>query len=364
LDYNCPGFGFLSVKIPSRFSLIRDPVLDQLYENQIGLEPRSASLGWYAGFMAHLQRADSRELKEELRAVLAQHVAWQTRNFETMDSDLGETVSSKTAELEENGFAYFQIPSEVVDALLLSLGEIRLQGYKTSDTLSVGGSFAEGTHNYYSGSFTEGRDQLMNFPELVKIASNKTILAVAKNYLGALPRVASAELSLSRKGATGPVPSSDWHYDKGAISFLKLFLYLNDVDHNSGPHAYIKGSHNSNRLRKHIKNIFPDDHKINKALMKASRLTTDTANRVFPASQIHHAGPAGLAILEDTRGFHRAVHSQKGYRLMITLEWALDLATTGARCVPIPFASLSEKIKPAGRLEEQRFRYIFSEYIQ
>jgi hypothetical protein len=346
-----------------KFEKIIDPILQRVYLKQRQLEARSSSLDWYSGFLAHLQRSDSRDLRDSLRDVLAQHVTWYTRDFDDPLETLSEDLSLKVDDLEGKGFTYFQFPNHVVETLLKSLAPLRIRSIDNTDELIVGEDWSGANYKHYARPLNGHSSNLMSFPELVKIAANRQILQVVKSYLGALPRVAAAEVTLNRAEGRGMVASSDWHCDKGALSFLKMFIYLNDVTAGSGPHGYIAGSHDTRLVKDAVFKRFPRDADPGRGLVNTSRWSDEDANLVYPDSQVRHTGPAGLAILEDTRGFHRAIHPRAGYRLMITIEWSLDLATTGARSVQLPYEELSEGIRPSTKIEQQRFRYIFSDFV-
>ena len=69
-------------------------------------------------------------------------------------------------------------------------------------------------------------------------------MRLVHRHLGALPRLSGMGLIASQSGKDGSVGSSNWHIDKGPLSCLKMFIYLNDVNSNSGPHAFVRDSQN------------------------------------------------------------------------------------------------------------------------
>ena len=69
-------------------------------------------------------------------------------------------------------------------------------------------------------------------------------MRLVHRHLGALPRLSGMGLTASQSGKDGSVGSSNWHIDKGPLSCLNMFIYLNDVNSNSGPHAFVRGSQN------------------------------------------------------------------------------------------------------------------------
>jgi hypothetical protein len=95
-----------------------------------------------------------------------------------------------------------------------------------------------------------------------------------------------------------------FHYDIDDYKFIKLFIYLTDVDLASGPHVAISGTHRS-------KSLF---EKVNR------RISDEVANDRYKESIRVITGRAGTAFLEDTFCYHKGMSPQKR-RLIMELEF-------------------------------------------
>jgi len=98
-----------------------------------------------------------------------------------------------------------------------------------------------------------------------------------------------------------------WHFDKDRTSFLKVFVYLTDVEQENGPHEYIKGSHKIPPTRD---GRFSD---------------TEIFSRHSKSSVARIIGEAGTIFIEDTHGIHRGTPVNGGTRTILQLEYASSL---------------------------------------
>ena len=86
-----------------------------------------------------------------------------------------------------------------------------------------------------------------------------------------------------------PQATELFHRDVDDFRFLKLFLYLTDVDEEAGPHVFARGTHKLPELSA-IRRY--RDHEVRRV--------------VEPHDMIQVLGCAGTAFLEATYGLHRA----------------------------------------------------------
>jgi len=99
-----------------------------------------------------------------------------------------------------------------------------------------------------------------------------------------------------------------FHRDLDNFNFVKLFLYLTDVDDLSGPHQYIKFSH-----KKKIEKI------ISTKVVDFKRIKENVDNKDIYTFK----GKAGSLLLENTFGLHRAKAPKNNDRLMMVMTFSL-----------------------------------------
>jgi hypothetical protein len=99
-----------------------------------------------------------------------------------------------------------------------------------------------------------------------------------------------------------------YHCDENSFKFLKVFIYLNDVNLEGGPFTYALGSHKYKRL-----------------LYQSKYHYTDTEiNSIYTKDKIFYAtANVGDIIFCNTRGFHKGTKVKKIERTMITLNFGI-----------------------------------------
>ena len=153
-----------------------------------------------------------------------------------------------------------------------------------------------------------------------RISRNATILAIVTKYLGSQPILWLTQLRWSFAPTDNLVtfPTSvdpntskydfhDFHYDAHDFKSLTIFVYLTDVDINSGPHMFIPGTHKNKRLKNLARIYFRDE----------------VAQKLFPNQVKAVLGSKGLVFIEDTSGYHKASVCKKGSRLLLSIDYVL-----------------------------------------
>ncbi len=133
---------------------------------------------------------------------------------------------------------------------------------------------------------------------------------IAKKYLNSEKVTCKVECYISN-----PFQSNEYemkknaqyyHYDCDYKKFLKIFIYLNDVDIDSGPHVYIEKTHKK-KIFKHI---------------LAERINDDEINKFYGFSnQKIFTKNEGSIIIEDTFGLHKGVVPKSKSRYVLILEY-------------------------------------------
>ena len=140
--------------------------------------------------------------------------------------------------------------------------------------------------------------------------ADESILRLAQDYLGAAPL---QNLVAGRWSAPGGGSASAaaqlFHFDLDRPRFLKLFVYLTDVDSDTGPHAFVRGTHRD----------LPAAFRVDR------RYSDDEVELAFPGKVVRLPGPRGTVFLADTRGLHKGEPVIRGHRLVFQLELASSL---------------------------------------
>jgi len=139
----------------------------------------------------------------------------------------------------------------------------------------------------------------INFEKAFKFAEKNGFHKLAKDYLGQskvnFDVMAWNTLPFDKEFAT-----TTWHQDRDGFKLLKIFIYLDDTDADSGPHKFAIGSHKPQTLR-FLPLIRYKDHDVKK----------------YYNSFIEYTGKKGTCFAEDTRGLHRGTPPKRNERSIL-----------------------------------------------
>lgn len=162
--------------------------------------------------------------------------------------------------------------------------------------------------------------------EVQSLINNKGLLSLVELYLGCKPicyRVSSWWQIPQTHSKYQASNAQRWHRDRDDFRFITLFIYLTDVDHESGPHCYLPETHNHTFLTKDYLNYSEKQRAVITGKIHKFLNDNEIVN-LFPGiKQKVWVGEAGSAFLEDTRGFHKASIPTKSARLIMQVRWGI-----------------------------------------
>ena len=136
--------------------------------------------------------------------------------------------------------------------------------------------------------------------------NNAAVLSIARAYLGCCPTISGIYLQWSFPARHQTADVQYFHRDPDDWRFLKLFVYLTDVDEESGPHEFVLGSHRSSGR------IFSKPY------------AEEEVERVYGRDQIIKiTGPKGTTFIEDTWGIHRGRVPLARPRLLLQVQYSV-----------------------------------------
>lgn len=160
-------------------------------------------------------------------------------------------------------------------------------------------------------------DVVLNCPHVLRVISDPRALAVAGAYLGCKPTLSSIGIRWSACGAQSHAVQS-FHRDLDDWRFVKVFVYLTDVDATSGPHTYVRGSHKT------------------KARLRARPYPPEELHKTYGADAILRVfGEAGTSFVADTYGIHKGDVPVSRPRLILQIEYSV-LPNFALLYAPVP----------------------------
>jgi len=154
-------------------------------------------------------------------------------------------------------------------------------------------------------------------------------LEIAQRYLNCRPIFDYLVMwwSFPFHGKMASEAAQMYHYDMDRIRFIKFFFYLTDVNPETGPHCFVRGSHHSK----------PNN------LLKDGRIKDEEIEANFQKQDILEiCGKKGTIIAVDTIGFHKGKMLEKDSRLLLQILYSNNL-----------FGQTNEKIKVPLQLKKE-----------
>jgi hypothetical protein len=184
---------------------------------------------------------------------------------------------------------------------------------------------------------------IINLPAVQKIISSPALYNIAAAYLGSRPFLDIVAMWWSFPGNEEYQRSSaqSYHFDMDRIRWVKFFFYLTDVNAESGPHCFVRGSHRSGAIPKSILNqgyVRLTDQQVKNALGE-DKIVTFT-------------GKKGDVIIEDTRGLHKGLQPTTGKRFLFQLQFTNSLFGAPPRNVTLDPTKILSELKDSRLYQE------------
>ncbi len=141
------------------------------------------------------------------------------------------------------------------------------------------------------------------------------MLAIVNEYMGMYGQILALKYWYSvASGGQKADGSQVWHRDYNDWHLVKTFLYVDDVDEETGPFAFVKGTHRG--VLRHTDPPFFRDS------LGARRVSDEQMETFAPKSKwITAVGKAGTVIVADTTGFHKGGFATRHDRKMIVVAY-------------------------------------------
>jgi ectoine hydroxylase-related dioxygenase (phytanoyl-CoA dioxygenase family) len=146
------------------------------------------------------------------------------------------------------------------------------------------------------------------------LCSSRRLIDIASTYLQMWPKLEHLDMWYSLPvGAGGERRASQlWHRDYDDRHLLKAFLYLADVDAETGPFEYVPGSQPGGRYA----GIHPW------APMTIGRISEKELDKHVPAEEVRtFTAPKGTIIFCNTSGLHRGGFAETKPRVLCTVTY-------------------------------------------
>ena len=157
--------------------------------------------------------------------------------------------------------------------------------------------------------------------QLLKIGLKEEFLYLASIYLGIYPFLGRFYAWYDFPTSEQPVSSQCWHKDGDDRKFIKIFIYLNDVNSENGPFCYIQNTHKINNK------MFSSEQKKKTKYSSFNILEDKDVSNIYPKKDVKECfGEFGTTIFADTSGFHKGKTLKKNSRVMLVYEYFSEVS--------------------------------------
>ncbi|ACP22263.1 conserved hypothetical protein (plasmid) [Sinorhizobium fredii NGR234] len=222
------------------------------------------------------------------------------------------------AKLKSTGiFSGFTLPAEIHEAIARFAQETPCFGNFDRKLEFLAGEHTEAERRFgrtiLSGHHFE---RVLQCEAAVAVQQDPLLLNVAKHYLGGEAKLITTRTwwSFPTKTATDADlsrASFKFHFDLDDWRMLKFFFYLSDVDPDSGPHVYMRGSHNRRRLKHQL-------------TLLVGHPAEEVLDFYGEENAITLTGKAGSGFVEDPFGFHMGTLARQTPRLMMEVGFGVS----------------------------------------
>lgn len=165
-------------------------------------------------------------------------------------------------------------------------------------------------------------EQLIQYPLIQKLVMDPSLLALAQSYLKAPPILDCVNMwwCTSYSKSASAEAAQMYHFDLERPKWIKFFVYLTDINEDTGPHCFVAKSHKSKAIPwKLLKRGY-------------ARIEDDEVADNYKAEDVLvMTGPKGTLLAEDTRGLHKGLHLKHGERLIFQIQYSNSMFATSSK---------------------------------
>ena len=167
--------------------------------------------------------------------------------------------------------------------------------------------------------------QVANCPHLFEILLSPAVLNLVAATLGATPALInlSSWWSFAREGEAREAQL--FHMDLDDYRFCKVFIYLTDVEEDTGPHTYVPTTHRLDVI-KAARERADDPGAFTTWYIESLRKTDEEVVRHFGIDPVNITGKAGSCMLVNTFGLHKGTKPERADRLLCQATFGVTTA--------------------------------------
>jgi hypothetical protein len=223
------------------------------------------------------------------------------------------TIKNISEEISNNGYSVlpFKIPEDMIKEIMQRAKQLE---YTFMDD-SLKGKFPKGKiddfNDFPYAKANASEEDLKKDDKIMSICTDPVLISILQTTLKAKVDLLHLYMWWSFKIKNpSDIAAQYFHYDLDSMRWLKIFIYLTDVDTNKGPHVAIPGTHKLG-----AKNYTLLGKRYN-------RITDEEMSKLQIGKVEEFEGKAGTIIIGDTRCWHKGKEVVEGNRLILQPTFA------------------------------------------
>lgn len=205
-----------------------------------------------------------------------------------------------------------------------------------------------------------GEQDVLNCPHLLELATDPLHLGIAQSFLGTVPQVITCAAWWSFAQANQAKDAQLFHLDLDDYRFFKFFIYLTDVDEESGPHVYVPMTHRPEILIQ-ARQASPSPEAFD-AWLGTLRKSDEDVMAAFGIDPVKLVGKAGTSFIACTRGIHKGLLPKTKNRLICQIAYGITPQRV-ADCLPVTLSPETTPNLPADFLTPP-IDYVMNLYLR
>lgn len=166
-------------------------------------------------------------------------------------------------------------------------------------------------------------EDVVRVPHAFRIATDERVLAIASHHLGSPATIMQMDAWWSMPGSQSPEGPQIFHRDRDDFRACKLFLYLTDVSAESGPHIFVKGTHDRETVKKAVREKGLDVSAAGPLFSGTGREISESVADIFGANVTEMIGPPATCFLANTYCFHRGKVPTANARCLLQVSYGM-----------------------------------------
>lgn len=252
----------------------------------------------------------------------------------------GKDSQQRLQDMQERGYTYLpQITADQVREMRAYLSAQPVLDHSNREEIPIEEARQ---HNHVA---TIPERLVINCPHLFEILLSPEVINLVAATLGATPVLINLASwwSFARQGEAREAQL--FHMDLDDYRFCKLFIYLTDVDEETGPHTYVPGTHRMDVLAA-TRERTEDPDAFTNWYIQSLRKTDAEVEHYFGIRPDKITGPAGSRMLVNTFGLHKGTKPERADRLLCQATFGITTAQSHFFEPIIPGTKDTENIWP------------------